>query len=140
MVLVCDIINQMSNATSAGHLIYNMKYVLLEQESGVDVECAVAVLFLYYRILAELAYRQAILECNDEVLVHDEAQATTYCDVWTVACEARECHVLIVCLAVLLLATERHVVIACNHCTVAEDVQAERNVLLAESEADETPT
>ena len=56
----------------------------LEQESCVDIERAVAVLFLYHRVFAELAYRQAILECDDEVLVHDETQTATDGDVWTV--------------------------------------------------------
>ena len=60
----------------------------LKQESGVDVERAVAVLFLYYRVFAELAYRQAVLERDNEVLVHDEAQACTYGDVRAVGREA----------------------------------------------------
>ena len=105
MVVVCDIINQMSSATNAGHLIYNMEYVLLEQESCIDVECAVAVLFLNHRVFAELAHRQTVLECNDEVLVHDETQTSTHGDVWAVVFETL-CHVCFILCAVLLLATE----------------------------------
>ena len=78
----------------------------LKQESGVDVERAVAVLFLYYRVFAELAYRQAVLECHDEVLVHDEAQTATDGDVWAVVCYARLCYICIILSTVLLIATE----------------------------------
>ena len=41
---------------------------LLEQETDVDVECAVSIL------LVEAA---CILECHDEVLIHDETQTST---------------------------------------------------------------
>ena len=47
----------------------------LEQESGIDVECAVSVL------LVEAA---SVLECYDEVLVHDEAETCTGCCMETV--------------------------------------------------------
>ena len=43
----------------------------LEQISGVDVECSVAVLF------AVFAYRLAVLKADNEVLVHDESEACT---------------------------------------------------------------
>ena len=58
----------------------------LEEEAGVNIESTISVLILYHRVLAELAHWQAILECHDEVLVHDEAQATTNADVWAVGC------------------------------------------------------
>ena len=48
---------------------------VLEQEAGVDVECAVSVL------LVEAA---CILERHDEVLVHDEAEACAGCCMETV--------------------------------------------------------
>ena len=44
---------------------------ILEQEAGVDVECAVAVLVLDEFVFAEFAYRQAVLKGYDKVLVHD---------------------------------------------------------------------
>ena len=61
---------------------------ILEQESCIDVEGAVAVLFLDGLVAAELAYRQTVLEGYDEVLVHDEAQAGTHGDMRTVVREA----------------------------------------------------
>ena len=53
----------------SGHSV-NLYSLMLEQESGVDVECAVSVL------LVEAA---CILERHDEVLVHDEAEACAGC-------------------------------------------------------------
>lgn len=46
---------------------------ILEQISCVDVERAVAVLFLYGLVAAELAYWHTVLECYNEVLIHNEA-------------------------------------------------------------------
>ena len=58
--------------------------MFLEQEAGVDVEGTVAVLVLDEWVFAEFADWQAVFKGYDEVLVHDEAQTTTYCDVRTV--------------------------------------------------------
>ena len=78
----------------------------LEQEACVDVERAVAILILDERIATELADGQTILECHDEVLVHNEAQAGTYSDVGTVrGTIARKSHILVVrslCLRIAL--------------------------------------
>ena len=49
----------------------------LEEVASVDVEGTLAILILDEGVFAELAHGQAILERHDEVLVHDEAQATT---------------------------------------------------------------
>ena len=55
--------------------------MFLEQEAGVDVEGAVAVLVLDKFIFAEFADWQAVFKGYNKVLVHDEAKTGAYCDV-----------------------------------------------------------
>ena len=138
--IVCHIYSKNPASLTLDFCCINMGNVLLEQESCVDVECAVAVLVFNHRIVAELAHWQAILECNDEVLVHNEAQACTDGDVWAVVCNTRLRHILVILCAVLFFAAECHIVVACNHCTVAEDVETERDVLLPKGKTHESPT
>ena len=69
----------------------------LEQETCVDIERAIAVLILEKLILAELAYRQTILEGYDEVLIHNESQTSTHGDVGTVrGAVARAGHIQVI--------------------------------------------
>ena len=47
----------------------------LEEETGVDVECTISVL---------LIETTCIFECNDEILVHDEAKTCACCCMKTI--------------------------------------------------------
>ena len=59
-------------------LLLFMPHVRLEEEARIDVESTITILIADDWVLAEAANWQTILECYDEVLVHNEAQASAH--------------------------------------------------------------
>ena len=52
---------------------YFIPHARLEEEARIDVESTITILIADDWVLAKAANRHTILECHDEVLIHNEA-------------------------------------------------------------------
>ena len=57
---------------------YFIPHARLEEEARINVESTITILITDDWVLAKAANWHTILECHDEVLIHNEAQASTH--------------------------------------------------------------